>query len=141
MIATPGANARGHRRRSAARGRESMRAVIVEHPGGPEVLKIGEIPDPAPERGELLVHVRATALNRLDLLQREGRYPLPPGAPETLGVEMAGEVVGWGEDVSGWTRGDRVCALLLGGGYAELVTVPAAVANHIPANPRLRPGG
>jgi putative PIG3 family NAD(P)H quinone oxidoreductase len=111
-----------------------MRAVIVEHPGGPDVLKIGEIPDPLPGRGELLVRVRATALNRLDLLQREGRYPLPPGAPETLGVEMAGEVVGWGEDVTGWTRGDRVCALLLGGGYAELVTVPAAMAIRIPAN-------
>ena len=86
-----------------------MRAVIVEHPGGPEVLQIGEIPDPVPGRGELLVRVRATALNRLDLLQREGRYPLPPGAPETLGVEMAGEVVGWGEDVTGWTRG-TACA-------------------------------
>ena len=105
-----------------------MRAVIVEHPGGPDVLKIGEVPDPVPERGELLVRVHATALNRLDLLQREGRYPLPPGAPETLGVEMAGEVVGWGEDVTGWTRGDRVCALLLGGGYAEQVTVPTAMA-------------
>src|SRR5918912_3429134 len=121
-------------RASASIRRESMRAVIVEHPGGPEVLKIGEIPDPVPGRGELLVRVRATALNRLDLLQREGRYPLPPGAHETIGVEMAGEVIGWGEDVTGWARGGRGCALLLGGGYAELVTVPAAMAIRIPAH-------
>src|SRR5207249_11666469 len=114
--------------------RRIMQAVVVERPGGPDVLKIGEIPDPVPGRGELLVRVRATALNRLDLLQREGRYPVPLGAPETLGVEMAGEVVGWGEDVAGWARGDRVCALLLGGGYAERVTVPAAMALRIPAN-------
>jgi putative PIG3 family NAD(P)H quinone oxidoreductase len=111
-----------------------MRAIVVEHPGGPDVLQMGELPDPVPAPGELLVRVYATALNRLDLLQREGRYPVPPGAPETLGVEMAGEVVGWGEGVTGWSRGDRVCALLLGGGYAELVAFPAAMAMPIPAN-------
>lgn len=111
-----------------------MRAIVIKRPGGPEVLEIGEVADPRPGAGELLVRVRATALNRLDLLQREGRYPVSPGAPETLGVEMAGEVVGWGEGVAGWSRGDRVCALLLGGGYAELTTVPAGMAMPIPAN-------
>lgn len=111
-----------------------MRAIVIDEPGGPEVLRIGEAPDPVAGPGELLVRVRATALNRLDLMQRQGRYPLPPGAPETLGVEMAGEVIGWGDGVQGWSRGDRVCALLLGGGYAELVTVPAGMAIPIPAN-------
>lgn len=111
-----------------------MRAIIIDRPGGPESMRIGELPDPTPQSDDLLVRVHATALNRLDLLQREGRYPLPPGAPKTLGVEMAGEVIGWGENVTGWSRGDRVCALLLGGGYAEQVAFPAAMAIPIPEN-------
>jgi len=111
-----------------------MRAIVIEQPGGPDVLQMGELPDPTPAPGELLVRVRATALNRLDLMQREGRYPVPPDAPDTLGVEVAGEVVGWGDGVTGWSRGDRVCALLLGGGYAELAAFPAAMAIPIPAN-------
>jgi putative PIG3 family NAD(P)H quinone oxidoreductase len=82
----------------------------------------------------LLARVYATALNRLDLYQREGNYPVPPGAPETLGVEMAGEIIGWGDGVTGWSIGDRVCALILGGGYAEKVAFPAAMAMPIPAN-------
>ncbi len=111
-----------------------MRAIVVEQPGGPEVMKIGEIAGPSPASAELLVRVRATALNRMDLQQRQGRYPVPPGAPETLGVELAGDVVGWADDVTGWSRGDRVFALVLGGGYAELATVPARMAIPIPAN-------
>src|SRR5579864_2720439 len=111
-----------------------MRAIVIEQPGGPDAMTIGEVSDPAPGPGELLVRVRATALNRLDLLQRQGNYPVPPGAPETLGVEMAGEVESWGDGVTGWKKGDRVCALILGGGYAELVAVPAAMAIPIPAN-------
>jgi putative PIG3 family NAD(P)H quinone oxidoreductase len=111
-----------------------MRAIVIDQPGGPESMRIGEIPDPTPGPDDLLVRVHATALNRLDLLQREGRYPLPPGAPDTLGVEMAGEVLGWGENVTGWSRGDRVCALLLGGGYAEQVAFPAAMAIPMPEN-------
>lgn len=110
-----------------------MRAIVVDQPGRPEDMTIGQIPDPVPGPGELLVRVRATALNRLDLLQRQGRYPVPPGAPETLGVEMAGDVVGWGEGVAGWSAGDRVCALVLGGGYAELIAIPAAMAIPLPS--------
>jgi putative PIG3 family NAD(P)H quinone oxidoreductase len=112
-----------------------MQAIVIAEPGGPDAMKIGEIPTPTPGAGELLVRVHATALNRMDLLQRQGRYPLPPGTPETLGVEVAGEVEGWGDGVSGWSRGDRVCALLLGGGYAQYAAFPAAMA--IPIPPRL----
>jgi len=111
-----------------------MRGIVIERPGGPDVLRMGKLPDPVAGPGELLVRVHATALNRLDLLQREGRYPVPPGASETLGVEMAGEVVGLGDGVAGWKAGDRVCALLLGGGYAELVAVPAGMAIPMPDN-------
>ncbi|MGH2346005.1 MAG: NAD(P)H-quinone oxidoreductase [Chloroflexota bacterium] len=111
-----------------------MRAIVVERPGGPEMLRMGEIPDPRPGPGELLVRVRAAALNRMDLMQRAGNYPVPPGAPETLGVEIAGEVVGWGDDVHGWAQGARVCALLLGGGYAEYAAVPHGMAIPLPDN-------
>lgn len=109
-----------------------MRAIVIGAPGGPELLQIGEIADPQPGPADLLVRVHSTALNRMDLAQREGRYPVPPGAPKTLGVEMAGEVIGWGAEVQGWQRGERVCALLLGGGYAEQVAVPAAMAMRLP---------
>ncbi|HWE61535.1 MAG TPA: NAD(P)H-quinone oxidoreductase, partial [Chloroflexota bacterium] len=111
-----------------------MRAIVIDHPGGPEAMDLGEIPDPTPGPDDLLVRVRATALNRMDLLQREGRYPLPPGTPETLGVEVAGEVIGWGSQVSGWRQGERVAALILGGGYAQLAVVPAGMAIRVPEN-------
>jgi putative PIG3 family NAD(P)H quinone oxidoreductase len=106
-----------------------MRAIVVKAPGGPEVLELGEVPDPRPGPGDLLVRVRAAGVNRADLLQRLGRYPPPPGEPETLGLEVAGEVL---EPAAPFQRGDRVMALLGGGGYAELARVPAAQALPIP---------
>jgi tumor protein p53-inducible protein 3 len=106
-----------------------MRAIVVKAPGGPEVLELGEVPDPRPGPGELLVRVRAAGLNRADLLQRLGRYPPPPGEPDTLGLEIAGEVV---EPAPPFRRGDRVMALLGGGGYAELSRVPARQAMPVP---------
>ncbi|HYR18276.1 MAG TPA: NAD(P)H-quinone oxidoreductase [Myxococcales bacterium] len=106
-----------------------MRAIVFKAPGGPEVLELGEVPDPRPRPGELLVRVRAAGVNRADLVQRLGRYPPPPGEPETLGLEIAGEVL---EPAAPFQRGDRVMALLGGGGYAELARVPAAHAMPIP---------
>ena len=109
-----------------------MRAVVVPEPGGPQALRLVRRPDPSPGPGELLVRVMATSVNRADVLQRQGRYPPPAGATEVLGLEAAGEVAAVGPDVEGWAPGDGVCALLAGGGYAELVTVPAAVALPLP---------
>ena len=106
-----------------------MRAIVIKSPGGPEVLELGEIPDPRPGPGELLVRVRAAGVNRADLLQRLGRYPPPPGEPETLGLEIAGEVV---EPAGSFRRGDRVMALVGGGGYAELARVPPTHAMPVP---------
>jgi len=96
------------------------------------VLTLGETADPAPGPGEVLLAVRATAVNRADLLQREGRYPPPPGASPILGLEAAGEVVALGPDVDGWAPGDRAMALLAGGGYAELAAVPAGQLMPVP---------
>jgi tumor protein p53-inducible protein 3 len=109
-----------------------MKAVLIREPGDAGVLYIGEHPTPAAGPGELLVRVRATALNRADLLQRRGLYPPPPGASPVLGLEMAGEVAAVGEGVSDWCPGDRVCALLPGGGYAEYAVIPAGMALPIP---------
>jgi putative PIG3 family NAD(P)H quinone oxidoreductase len=106
-----------------------MRAIIVKSFGGPEVLQIGEAPDPQPRPGDLLVRVRAAGVNRADLLQRMGRYPPPPGESEILGLELAGEVV---HATGAFRAGDRVMALVGGGAYAELARVPAAQAMPIP---------
>jgi putative PIG3 family NAD(P)H quinone oxidoreductase len=102
-----------------------MRAVIVSEPGGPEVLEWGEAPDPVCGPGEVLVDVEAAAVNRADLLQRQGFYPPPPGASDVLGLECSGVISEVGPEVTGWAVGDEVCALLSGGGYAERVAVPA----------------
>jgi putative PIG3 family NAD(P)H quinone oxidoreductase len=102
-----------------------MHAITIHQPGGPEVLEWHEVPDPAPGPGEVLVETTATAVNRADLLQRQGHYPPPRGASEILGLECSGTIVGLGEGVEGWRVGDEVCALLAGGGYAEKVAVPA----------------
>jgi putative PIG3 family NAD(P)H quinone oxidoreductase len=108
-----------------------MKAIVVRQPGGPEVMELAEVPDPRPREGELLVQVRAAGVNRADLLQRLGRYPPPPGESEIIGLEVAGEVI---EPAGEWRRGDRVMALLAGGGYAEKARVPAAQAMRVPDN-------
>ena len=110
-----------------------MRAVIAAEPGGPEVLSVGELPDPAPGRGEVLLDVAATAVNRADLLQRRGFYPPPPGASDVLGLECSGRVAELGEGVDSWQVGDEVCALLAGGGYASRLVVPAGQLMPVPA--------
>jgi putative PIG3 family NAD(P)H quinone oxidoreductase len=106
--------------------------VIVEEPGGAEQLRTVDRPIPSPADDEILVAVRATAVNRADILQRQGNYPPPQGASDILGLEVAGEVVAVGPAVTAWRPGDRVCALLAGGGYAEYATVPASVAIRLP---------
>jgi putative PIG3 family NAD(P)H quinone oxidoreductase len=110
-----------------------MKAVLASGPGGPEVLSLGEVPDPEPAAGEVLVDVAATAVNRADLLQRAGNYPPPPGASDILGLECSGRIAALGEGVTGWQVGDEVCALLSGGGYAERVCVPAVQLMRVPA--------
>lgn len=109
-----------------------MRAVIAPDPGGPEALVLTELPDPVPGPGDLLVEVVATAVNRADVLQRKGHYPPPPGAPDVLGLELSGTVIGMGADVTGWEFGDAVCAIVAGGGYASLALVPATTAMPLP---------
>lgn len=110
-----------------------MRAVVITEPGGPEVLQVQEVPDPVAGPGEVLVDVAAAALNRADLLQRQGNYPPPPGASPYLGMECSGTIAALGEGVSGWQVGDQVCALLAGGGYAEQVAVPVGQLMTVPA--------
>ncbi|WP_116449413.1 NAD(P)H-quinone oxidoreductase [Blastococcus litoris] len=114
-----------------------MRAVTVPEPGGPEVLTWAEVPDPVCGPGEVVVDVVATAVNRADLLQRQGFYPPPPGASEILGLECSGVISEVGEGVTGWSVGDEVCALLAGGGYAERVAVPAVQLLPRPAGVEL----
>ncbi|MBZ5739392.1 NAD(P)H-quinone oxidoreductase [Nocardioides mangrovi] len=110
-----------------------MRAVIAAEPGGPEVLSVGELPDPTPAPGEVVLRVAAAGLNRADLLQRQGFYPPPPGASDVIGMECSGTVAAVGEGVDGWSVGDEACALLAGGGYAEQVAVPAGQLMPVPA--------
>ncbi|HEV2374357.1 MAG TPA: NAD(P)H-quinone oxidoreductase [Streptosporangiaceae bacterium] len=101
-----------------------MRAVVITSPGGPEVLQLSDVPDPVPGEREVLVQVVAAGVNPADLLQRQGVYPPPPGASPYPGLECSGRIVGLGSGVTGWREGDEVCALLAGGGYAGLVSVP-----------------
>ncbi|MEF3119403.1 NAD(P)H-quinone oxidoreductase [Streptomyces chrestomyceticus] len=109
-----------------------MRAITIPEPGGPDALVWAEVPDPQPSEGEVLVEVAATAVNRADLLQRQGFYDPPPGAPPYPGLECAGRVKALGPGVSGWSVGDEVCALLAGGGCAEQVVVPAGQLMPVP---------
>jgi putative PIG3 family NAD(P)H quinone oxidoreductase len=110
-----------------------MRAILVEQPGAEDVMRLGEVPAPALGPGELRLRVAAAAVNRADLMQRQGFYPPPPGASPILGLECAGTVSEVGAGVSGWKPGDRAMALLAGGGYAEEVVVPAVCAMRVPA--------
>ena len=102
---------------------QHMTAVAISQPGGPDVLVPVRLPVPVPGPGQVLVKVAAAGVNRPDVLQRTGGYPPPPGAPETPGLEIAGEVVGLGAGVKRYEAGDRVCALVPGGGYAEFAVV------------------
>ncbi len=108
--------------------------MLIDEQSPERALRWAEVPDPVPGPGEVLVDIHATAVNRADLLQRAGNYPPPPGAPPYLGLEMAGVVAGLGAGVKGWQPGERVCALLAGGGYAEKVAVPEQLLVRLPAD-------
>lgn len=109
-----------------------MQAVEIERPGGPEVLRLTTRPRPRPAAGELLIRVAAAGVNRPDVLQRLGKYPVPAGASDIPGLEVAGTVVETGPDVTAWKPGDLVCALLAGGGYAEYCVAPAPQCLPVP---------
>jgi len=109
-----------------------MHAVVISEPGDPEVLQWTEVADPRPGPGEVLVEVAAAGVNRADLMQRQGLYPPPAGAPPYPGLECSGTVAALGDGVSGWHVGQQVCALLSGGGYAEQVAVPAGQLLPVP---------
>jgi NADPH2:quinone reductase len=112
-----------------------VKAVEITSYGAPSVLKLGDRPDPQPGAGELLIRVAASGVNRPDVLQRTGNYPVPPGASDLPGLEVAGEIVG-GDDkelaAAGFKKGDRVCALVAGGGYAQLCVAPIGQCLPVP---------
>src|SRR5688572_31414060 len=112
-----------------------MRAVEITKPGPPEVLRPADRPKPVPKPHEILIRVAASGVNRPDVLQRTGNYPVPPGASDIPGLEVAGEIVG-GDDrelaAAGFKKGDRVCALVSGGGYAELCAAPIGQCLPVP---------
>ena len=110
-----------------------MRAAVTSGSGGPDVLSVGEVAEPTPAAGEVLLDVVATAVNRADTLQRMGFYPPPPGASDIIGLECSGRIAALGEGVEGWSVGDEVCALLAGGGYAERVAVPVGQVMPVPS--------
>ena len=110
-----------------------MHAVVITEPGGPEVLQWLEVADPVPAYGEVLMRVAASAVNRADLLQRQGLYPPPRGGSAYPGLECSGTVAALGDGVEGWQVGDTCTALLSGGGYAELVAVPAGQLMPVPS--------
>jgi putative PIG3 family NAD(P)H quinone oxidoreductase len=119
-----------------------MKAVVFGGKGGPEVVEVREVPDPTPSRGEVLVRVRAAALNRADLLQRRGLYPPPPGTREDVpGLELAGEVVRAGEGVTAWKPGDRVMAIAAGEAQAELALVHERMLLPVPEGLGLEQAG
>ena len=110
----------------------TMRAVEITQPGKPEVLKVGTRPVPQARAGEVLIRVAAAGVNRPDVMQRTGHYPVPPGASDIPGLELAGSIVALGEGVKEWRIGDAVTALVQGGGYAEYCTAPAPQCLPVP---------
>ncbi|AWW38570.1 MULTISPECIES: NAD(P)H-quinone oxidoreductase [Streptomyces] len=115
-----------------------MHAITIPEPGGPQALVWDEVPDPVPGEGEVLLDVAASAVNRADVLQRQGFYDPPPGASRYPGLECSGRIAAIGPGVGGWAVGDEVCALLSGGGYAEKVAVPAGQLLPVPEGVDLR---
>jgi NADPH:quinone reductase-like Zn-dependent oxidoreductase len=109
-----------------------MHAVILNGFGGIDVLTIADIPQPIPKSEQILVHVKACALNRADLLQRRGKYPPPPGESDVLGMEIAGQIVAMGEDVTGFGIGEKVFGLVGSGAYAEYCLIDQGMAIPIP---------
>lgn len=109
-----------------------MKALLIDEEADQPVMKVGEFTDPAPKPNELLVKIEATALNRADLLQKMGKYPVPEGASPVLGLEMSGVVEKVGSEITGFEEGDRVFGLLSGGGYAEYCTIHENMAMFIP---------
>ncbi len=106
--------------------------IEIKQPGGPEVLVPATRPVPEPKAGEVLIRIAAAGVNRADCLQRMGRYPMPPGAPDIPGLECSGTIVKLGERVTQWREGDQVCALLIGDGYGEYAAAPAVQCLPIP---------
>ena len=111
---------------------DTMQVIEVREPGGPEVLVPGTRPTPAPGPGEVLVAVAAAGINRPDVMQRRGMYPPPPGASDIPGLEISGTIAAIGDDVSGLSPGDSVCALVTGGGYARYCLAPAPLCLPVP---------
>src|SRR5438046_1361781 len=109
-----------------------MIAIEISKFGEPDVLVAAERPKPQPGTGDVLVKVEAAGINRPDVSQRRGKYPPPPGASDIPGLEIAGSIVEVGSDVTAWQAGDRVCALVTGGGYAEYAVAPAPQCLPIP---------
>lgn len=111
---------------------KTMKVIEITEPGGPDVLRLAERPLPKPAGNEVLIRIRAAGVNRPEVLQRKGLYPPPPGASDIPGLECAGEIVAIGEDVTDWRVGDKVCALLTGGGYGEFAIADAGSCLPIP---------
>jgi len=111
-----------------------MYAITCPTFGAPDVMRWEEMPTPQPKAGEVLIKVAAAGVNRADTMQRQGKYPPPSGASDILGMEVSGEIVALGSGVTGWKIGDKVCALLSAGGYAEYVTVPTGQCLPVPSN-------
>src|SRR4051812_34553924 len=112
-----------------------MLAAIITSPGAPDVLEVRDVPQPSPGPGEVLIRVHATAVNRADLLQREGKYPAPAGVPQDIpGMEYAGEIVSSGTDAKRWRAGQRVFGIIGGGSYAEYLVTDERTCIEIPSH-------